>query len=186
MNKYFSLLRQFDIEAAKRGDMLCNLTGDVGWKYVAGPDCDGKIVTIHIETGLLIGPYLPKEFRMAPLAMVEDKPVYSGDVLYSKYKPSSPLSVDGLVDKDLLALKPSDAEHLCHVSVQWLSWTPQKVKKQGWINICAVSNVSGSTTWRINGRVTRNCDIFADEQSAKKRADQCGDVIATIPIEWEE
>ena len=57
--KNYSLLRPFDLEAAKRGEPILWIDHPIRW--VALSD---------------------KELRMAPLCWVEGRPVYKGDVLY--------------------------------------------------------------------------------------------------------
>ena len=92
--KDYSLLRPFDLEAAKAGALLTccpghaanhMFGGDPVWKYVAGPDVDGRILVEVIESGRFAALSRPESFCMAPLAWVEGRPVYKGDVLYSKF-----------------------------------------------------------------------------------------------------
>ena len=83
--KDYSLLRPFDLEAAKGGAGLTNETTVFDckpvWKYVAGPDSAGFIAVEIVENGRLASPALTSCFRLAPLCWVEGKPVYPGDAL---------------------------------------------------------------------------------------------------------
>jgi len=81
-DKDYSLLRPFDLEAAKAGELLCDKSGRIGWTYAAGPDNRGEISAIHSPSGNFIIPTASTEFRIAPLYWIEGRPVYKGDVLY--------------------------------------------------------------------------------------------------------
>lgn len=87
-NKDYSLLRPFDLEAAKAGALLLlclNDDGDGPLRYV-GNSTDGKRLTcLEWMGGVNKGTfeiYHPSTIRMAPLCWVEGRPVYPGDVLY--------------------------------------------------------------------------------------------------------
>lgn len=78
----YDLLRPFDLEAAKRGDLLTDVCGNE-YTFVAesGPDGDHAIRqksdgNVFVDRASAL--------RMAPLAWVEGKPVYPGDVLWYK------------------------------------------------------------------------------------------------------
>ena len=68
--KDYSLLRPFDLEAAKAGAGLTNGTTVFDckpvWKYVAGPDSAGFIAVEIVENGRLASPALTSCFRLAP------------------------------------------------------------------------------------------------------------------------
>ena len=81
--KDYSLLRPFDLEAARDGAAIVALV-DGGTKmeprgFVKGPDCMGYCVVVTDEGVYRLGK--AHEYRMAPLCWVEGKPVYPGDVL---------------------------------------------------------------------------------------------------------
>lgn len=94
----YDLLRPFDLEAAKRGDLLTDVCGNE-YTFVAesGPDGDHAIRqksdgNVFVDRASAL--------RMAPLAWVEGKPVYPGDVLYynekSEYLIGEARTVDSL------------------------------------------------------------------------------------------
>lgn len=75
------LLRPFDLEKAKAGEKICWPTGDGDVVFV-GCSSNGQVAW---ESEGVIGFIDPREnIRMAPLAWVEGRPVYKGDVLYSE------------------------------------------------------------------------------------------------------
>lgn len=81
--KDYSLLRPFDLEAARDGAAIVALV-DGGTKmeprgFVKGPDCMGYCVVVTDEGVYRLGK--AHEYRMAPLCWVEGKPVYPGDML---------------------------------------------------------------------------------------------------------
>lgn len=85
--KDYSLLRPFDLEAAKAGALMtdigigtCNV--EAAWRYVAGPDFNGNIIVERLRDGSFANPASTSIFRMAPLCWVEGRPVYPGDVMY--------------------------------------------------------------------------------------------------------
>jgi len=81
--KDYSLLRPFDLDAAKAGAEIVALVDD-GTEielrtFVTGPDRMGYYVVSTDEGVYRLGK--AHEYRMAPLCWVEGKPVYPGDVL---------------------------------------------------------------------------------------------------------
>ena len=83
--KNYSLLRPFDLEAAKRGELVCWGDGDGPLRYVgkatggAYAACFEWIGGTHNGT---FETYARGDLRMAPLCWVEGRPVYKGDTLY--------------------------------------------------------------------------------------------------------
>ena len=82
--KDYSLLRPFDLEAARDGAAIVALV-DGGTKmeprgFVKGPDCMGYCVVVTDEGVYRLGK--AHEYRMAPLCWVEGRPVYPGDGLW--------------------------------------------------------------------------------------------------------
>lgn len=141
-----ALLRPFDLEAAKAGDLLCDKSGKTGWKYVAGPDCDGVVAAIFCKTGRFIEPVLPEEFRMAPLTWVEGKPVYKGDILYRPELNNHPhvamcLSDDG----EHLRFEGSRGAEYVDNRRGYLTWTPPVVKKR--VKLSAFIDERGYLRW---------------------------------------
>lgn len=80
--KDFSKLRPFDLEAAKAGDAFGFLEcGELKPReYIDGPDSTGAIIVKDERGNFQISDSHP--YNMAPLAWVEGKPVYKGDVLW--------------------------------------------------------------------------------------------------------
>lgn len=89
-NKDFSKLRAFDFEAARAGAAICwHADGEVLKDVTITPA--GRVCG-KWDSSPIIGSeetWRPEKaaelFRMAPLAWVEGKPVYKGDVLWAKY-----------------------------------------------------------------------------------------------------
>lgn len=93
----YSLLRPFDLEAAKRGEPICMADGESA-KFLAHEPkhpylkdwgviviCSRGITT-YSEKGLRWRDEPSShDLRMAPLCWVEGKPVYKGDKLWHKY-----------------------------------------------------------------------------------------------------
>lgn len=164
MEKDYSLLRQFDLEAAKRGEAIC--TDDLdNVQYIAGPDEYSNVV-------LKTGPYFVLQrhrLRMSPLCWVEGRPVYKGDVLYSD-KHGKGVIVEATDFNGGYAI---EFEHT-KISIEALyfqnrlTWTPPKVKRDGWMNCYKNGENSVYPT--------------------KERADRSADYsrVACIRIEWEE
>jgi len=81
--KDLTLLRPFDLEAAKRGDPL--LYESHRAIFTAGPNAAGECVFDIEDRGfIVVGTNCRvalSTIKMAPLAWVEDRPVYAGDNL---------------------------------------------------------------------------------------------------------
>ena len=77
--KNYSLLRPFDLEAAKRGEPILWIDNPVRWIALSDQAGDARNIVEHAQ-GLSY--VRDKELRMAPLCWVEGRPVYKGDVLY--------------------------------------------------------------------------------------------------------
>lgn len=181
--KDYSLLRPFDLEAAKRGELLCDVEARVFWSYVAGPDSLSKYILkvdhAPMSNGEFTYPTSAAPLRMAPLCWVEGKPVYKGDVLYQNTAalPGDRVVVDG--NEDGIIDNQGRWNGRSH-----LTWTPPKVKREGWVNI--VRHDRCGVAGELTDRIVRNCDIFPTKEAAERFALQCRDVLATVRIEWEE
>ena len=156
----YSLLRPFDLEAAKCGDLLTDSEDRCRWSYVAGPDARNEYVML-IEgdapnKGEFTYPSRAEEFRMAPLAWVEDKPVYPGDVLYwsgrlgveSGAKFTARSSGGGFIRGETLfadgiRIAYEQSEGMLPES---LTWTPPKQKKEMWVNVYPAGDGCGHPT----------------------------------------
>lgn len=116
----YSLLRPFDLEAAKAGEQPISKGKVV--RYVAGPDCTDRVCCEN-QNGFY---FIPKRnLYAAPLAWVEERPVYKGDVLYVD---GAPIEVTGGKDGEILS-------NLWSFDTKYLTWQKPKVKKSGWVNI---------------------------------------------------
>lgn len=132
--KDYSLLRPFDLEAARDGAAIVALV-DGGTKmeprgFVKGPDCMVYCVVVTDE-----GVYrLVKahEYRMAPLCWVEGKPVYPGDVL-EHTRLGEVVAKSEHASKGMLVVEKYDG-----LAVENLTWPrPKPVKR--WVNIYRVN-----------------------------------------------
>lgn len=142
----YSLLRPFDLEAAKRGEPLTTpnhrFEGRPVLKYTAGPDSNGDIVVTNIEGGNF-DIAAPSCFAMAPLAWVEGKPVYNGDVLWYKQdgvadiKESRTVKGISMYDDQGLEWEEQPDGFYNWSYIANMTWTKpkQKIKKQIWINV---------------------------------------------------
>lgn len=166
--KDYSLLRPFDLEAAKAGHEITNENGDARI-YVDGPDYMGQVCVKGCQGGLYIDPV--GSLFMSPLCWVEGKPVYKGDgPLYWKGAPNckhgfslTEVSADGWAHTDPLGC----------VHIDGITWSPPKVKRDGWVN------------------VYHSCDSAAMLSDAWPTKEECDKLqrtgrIACVRIEWEE
>lgn len=151
--KDYSLLRPFDLEAAKAGELLFEIymhgskvktDEDIG-TYIAGPNNLNEYVISYPTNGYVTYTFSIKDVRMAPLAWVEGKPVYKGDTLYWNNKSRYPGAVftvgSKIVFEQLISGKtvmsdgtvyPDDNESgMLAIN---LTWNKPKVKKSGWMN----------------------------------------------------
>lgn len=118
------LLREFSLEAAQRGEEICWRTGNPIEFIASGTDdecayrsADGNL---YIANSSL--------FRMRPLAWVEDRPVYKGDVLYWKD--------DGMAHAPYFGTDKITAS---------LTWTkPEPVKKTRTVKFLGYKSHTGS------------------------------------------
>lgn len=172
--KDFSLLRSFDLEAAKRGELVCFYTnghkakyfgesvhreGDLCIQWLETVDCVESGKFAMLEANLL---------RMVPLCWVEGKPVYKGDVLWhtiGKYF----VTVENPIDAKAFRCEKGTFGY------QYLTWTPPKVKRDGWVNIYWTAT---------DAYCARTSGVYPSESEATANA-QCGR-IACVRIEWEE
>ena len=95
--KDYSLLRPFDLEAAMSGEKICwYANGDIPKYFIVTPF--GNVVANFTEDNKTECMCPCSNFRMAPLAWVEGKPVYKGDVLYSSFFKGMQECKDGLFE----------------------------------------------------------------------------------------
>lgn len=169
MEKDYSLLRPFDLDAAKAGEAICWYRDGIIAEYIGpcGMPTENDICVKYLETKGLAqaGTFAMNEsryFRMSPLCWVEGRPVYKGDVLY-KQDGSKFIAKTMYSDTCILSDQPFIGS-----SLENLTWTPPKVKRDGWMNCYKNGENSVYPT--------------------KERADRSADYsrVACIRIEWEE
>lgn len=178
MEKDYSLLRPFDLEAAKRGEKLLNGSGSGDERsYVDGPDYFEVVCVKGKEGGLYLNSI--HEMKMYPLAWVEGRPVYKGDVLYwntqssdsgSKFtatgfleEPNYIAGVSLLSDGDRLG-----EDGLSGMRPENLTWQKPKTKREGWMNL-----------YESGENYVYPTKLRADSQATFAR-------IGCIRIEWKE
>lgn len=133
--KDYSLLRPFDLEAAKGGVKMCDRFNlKQTYTYVAGPDSSGWIVTKN-ENGIFIFSTETNLF-MLPIFWVEGKPVYP-DTPMEREDNGWPVkwSVDGSAWLDDAGNWSDEKDGF---KIQWPR--PKPVKR--WINIYNIGYAS--------------------------------------------
>jgi len=155
--KDYSLLRQFDLEAAKRGERLQTKYGDER-EFVGGHSADGT-VCVAGKSGQY---YLehPSELRISPLAWVEGRPVYRGDTVYTTEGRAV------VVSNTYREYAVTDGQWV--VECCSATWTKPKQKREGWVNIYPHSDAF----------------YYDTKEEADKLASDYR--IACCHIEWEE
>lgn len=165
----YELLRPFDLEAAKAGAKITDM-GMIEHAFAAEAGPDGNMAVRDPQGNVFVMDL--SEARMVPLAWVEGKPVYPGDVLYQN-TPSLPGArtvvsgtAEGIVD------------HLGNWNgIAHLTWTPPKVKKEGWINLYSKKGMSKGMP--VTGGQILPTKAVADNEAFDGR-------VACVRIEWEE
>ena len=77
-------LQAVDPTELKYGDLLFSaVIGEPLWTYMSGPDSENRLLVKVIETGRLLR-CSTNAFRKAPLSVVDELPVYVGDIVYYK------------------------------------------------------------------------------------------------------
>lgn len=175
MEKDYSLLRPFDIEAAKRGEKVCCIDGAPRTLILeAGPDGEHVFKSLSGNCFLSDGSSL----RMAPLAWVEGKPVYKGDVLYQPQLSNIEYVADRIY-------RDTDGDVFLYYKNGWSSWIEgplyddsssqvrvtwqkPKTKREAWANVYPDRLASLYET-----------EVKANMYASKER-------VACVRIEWEE
>lgn len=163
-----ALMRRLCLSAAEAGEPVCDEYGAIV-KYI------GK----HNDIVYFIYPNNAKmplwngadALFMKPLCWVECKPVYKGDVLYH-------VSAGRLVIHDTHHSSIDDLQTdqgPCHSSN--LTWTKPRVKREGWVNVYAVSSIEASAS-----ALTSHAYSTIERAHAGAGADR----LACVRIEWEE
>lgn len=188
--KDYSLLRPFDLAAAKRGEAIfciADRKDEPGErKFIAGPDLHGYFCVQSPDGWFRFGKAC--DYRMAPLAWVEGKPVYKGDALYycgpGQKEMAEAEGPHPAKDCDGFAYKGSICGRGYHAPADCFTWNPPKVKRTGFV--CIVKTRKICSTGNLRDVIVRNADIYPTRDAAQAWADTCKDVIAIAPIEWEE
>lgn len=142
--KDYSLLRPFDLEAAKAGEIVQWYQDNSTLEYIGPSTSLGeagcfKWLSGEDTTGTYEG-YKAEQLRMAPLAWVEGKPVYKGDVLYSSFFKEHPSDKENLTGHFVVGGYGTDgqfykaANAAFRTTINSCSWNNPKVKKSGWMN----------------------------------------------------
>lgn len=189
--KDYSLLRPFDLDAAKRGEAICaNMGEPLVFVAEAGPDGDHcvRLGNWHVSAGNL-ATCESHHLRMAPLCWVEGKPVYKGDVLYSSFFKHHPCDVNNETGSFVVGGLNGDLLYKhCDIAFKTkptsCTWNPPKVKRSGWVNI--VEYHRSGEFGEIPDRIVRNADIFPTKEAAEKDGRQSRNFITCVRIEWEE
>lgn len=187
--KDYSLLRPFDLEAVKRGDFVQFDDSDSKLIYIGIPTVgiqgkfgDGCLVFQWIESNNgepnvgIVGAYEPSILKMSPLAWIEGKPVYKGDVLWGRYSfgvykvEAEEMVYDRLRVKHLEKITFGS----CIDTLDLFTWTPPKTKHEGWVNMYPTS---------LRNSLATAGAVYKAKEDADKNASL--DRIACIRIEWE-
>lgn len=133
-DKDFSLLRPFDLEAAKRGEKVC--WHDTRETMESITDADRHIAVGRNKHGD-IGVWEIARLRMVPLSWVEGKPVYKGARLwYIGHKGICPgcwATATGrhpFAGVEGISYKKDDGTEGHHANVNSFTWEPPKVKRE--------------------------------------------------------
>ena len=165
--KDYSKLRPFDLEAAKRGEPICDAYGNtLLFIAEAGEDGEHAIRAFCGNMALCEG----KRMRMKPLAWVEGKPVYKGDVLYKLGERFEVFGIKKITDGTEFLILRKDGLNTEYADNcrGYLTWNQPKVKREGWVNVYGVGDAF----------------IYSTEREANDRASD--DRITCVRIEWEE
>lgn len=198
LEKDYTLLRPFDMDAAKRGEAICFYDGLVLQDVTItklGSIC-GRWSGDSAES-IWSGAEIA-DFRMAPLCWVEGKPVYSGDVLYRPAKGTQGFVADRIYrggNGDVYLIYENEGAswlegpEWTRLEEMWnsVTWTPPKVKREGFVCITRPHSVDAiPPSSKLADVIVRNGWIFATREAAQAWADTCKDVVRIVPLTWEE
>lgn len=132
----YTLLRDLDKQLLKSGDsIIWKVTGGAV-TYLGGPDRSNHVaVELSSVTPSTIVLEPASHFCMPPLAWVEGKPVYEGDMLYDKFFPEN---TDGVVINGTFGNRLTANERIFRTDE--LTWAKPKVKKSGWVVLYPISS----------------------------------------------
>lgn len=169
MKKDYSLLRPFDLEAAKRGEKICwHEDGDTAVE-VFFPKQGGVIPVFSGNDQC--GIFTDADYyalKMSPLAWVEGRPMYKGDKLWHTGRNFFVVIQDRNGSNENVCDFPGHISPL-FANDEYLTWTKPKQKREGWVNIYKDST---------------EAYIHQDRKSVDENSDECR--VACLRIEWEE
>lgn len=171
----YSLLRPFDLEAAKAGEPICWFDNAEHVKFMLCSGDDGEHCVRMEDGNLALACFC--DIRMSPLAWVEGKPVYRGDVLYWNRPGYYKFIVKKVTEAYIYGESTVyDNEKSTEMLAGSLTWNPPKVKREGWI---AINTNDGPT-----GPVKAYCSHILEtkEQAQNYKVDS----FTVIKVEWEE
>ena len=189
-DKNYSLLRPFDLEAARRGEPICLHDGEALQDVTITKfgTISGRLDSNSTES--IWSGATREDFRMAPLCWVEGKPVYKGDVLYrlaeaQRFVANSIYHCnDGdvfLFDSNRRCVRVDEAAMVCDIT-----WTPSKIKREGFVCITHLHSDTFVIRGGLSNTVVRNGQIFTTYEAAQEWANTCKDVVCIVPLTWEE
>lgn len=138
IEKNISLLREFNLEEAKNGAILCDNRGYNNYKFLGYSKVENRVAVQSImktDKDFIYSDCSPEDFKMTPLAWVEGKPVYQGDILYSKNFGDLKYVVKYFNGKHIFT-EENETDAFCN-SLENLTWNKpkQKKSKKVWVNI---------------------------------------------------
>lgn len=154
MNKQTHLLKEWD-GVPYPGLIICDNTETYKYTYVAGPDVNNNNIFKSETNAFVFIPSLNQHWQVAPLAWIENKPVYKDDVLYVKsHHPnySQLLKGNGFI---IEYIKPE--KQVIYNGEWWLKFTdltwekPKdecKTECKGWVNIYQGNFAEGAYSTR--------------------------------------
>lgn len=150
-DKDFSLLRPFDLEAAKRGELVCWHNDGTKARYVGkcGMDDENDICVEYLEdcfdvTAHTFVMHESDYFRMSPLCWIEGKPVYKDDVLYNNIYPEFMYIVD-YVQGDMVYTQDNETGSFREYTEN-LTWEKPKKIRNVWFNLYESDNSNNINT----------------------------------------
>lgn len=162
----YSLLRPFDLEAAKRGEVICGTNGEP-CRFLDGPNKKG-LVAVRFTKDDNFAAIHANHVCMSPICWVEGRPVYRGDVLYDRFGDRH--VIENVSDSQVWF------ESGMWIDAHELTWAPPKVKREGWVNIYR-KDEPGSQTAHLAGPY--ETERIANDVAGPTR-------LACVRIEWEE
>lgn len=181
-----TLLRPFDLEAAKSGAELLLHGTDTICTYVAGPDPFGRIVVKINDNGAFIFRDKEGDLKMAPLCWVRRSlsdaamlPVYRGDVVYSTGGGNRAWRVTRADPTGTVELETNGngKAWLINPDNLVLEKPVRMVKREAWINLYPPKS-STHCVYTSHGYPSEK---MADDVKVKD-----ANRIACVHIEWEE